>query len=161
MIRLAERKDLNRILEIYQIARSFMQQNGNEAQWGTTYPPRALLEEDISQKQLYVCYNEDTIYGVFVFVIGDDPVYARIENGAWENDSLYGAIHRIASDGTAKGVFRECLAYCKTQIDNIRIDTHENNLVMQHLFAKHGFLRRGTIYLPSGAPRIAYELDER
>ena len=159
MIRLAEFSDLDRITEIYRIAREFMRRNGNENQWGDAYPPRSMLENDIRNKQLYVLCKDKMIHGVFAFIIGDDPAYAHIENGSWKNNGIYGAIHRIASDGTVKGVFHECLDYCKNQIDNIRIDTHENNTVMRHLIEKHGFEKRGLIYLEDGSPRIAYELN--
>lgn len=158
MIRPAAPEDLRDIMEIYRAARDFMMKTGNATQWGEDYPPQSLLEDDIAKKQLYVCSSDETIYGVFAFIIGNDPTYRIIEQGSWKNESLYGTIHRIASDGTTKGVLGECLDFCQTQIDHIRIDTHENNRVMQHLFEKHGFDRRGIIYTASGEPRIAYEL---
>ena len=40
---------------------------------------------------------------------------------------------------------------------NLRIDTHQDNKVMQHVVEKHGFTRRGIIYIADGSPRIAYE----
>ena len=160
MVRPAEPKDLSRILEIYNIARRFMRQNGNYAQWGTVYPPRTMLKDDVRAGQLYVCRAGDVIYGVFAFILGDDPTYAYIEDGSWKNDGPYGTIHRVASDGTVRGVFSECLDYCRRQMKNIRIDTHESNLVMRHLVTKHGFERSGVIYLADGSPRIAYEYWE-
>lgn len=39
----------------------------------------------------------------------------------------------------------------------MRIDTHENNKVMQHLIKKNGFQECGIIYVEDGSPRIAYE----
>ena len=49
------------------------------------------------------------------------------------------------------------LAFCKGIISHIRIDTHQDNKVMQHVVEKHGFRRRGIIYIADGSPRIAYE----
>ena len=43
MIRLANYDDLNRIMEIYQEARNYMEANGNPDQWGKNHPPRQLL----------------------------------------------------------------------------------------------------------------------
>ena len=40
---------------------------------------------------------------------------------------------------------------------NIRVDTHSDNHIMQHLLARHGFTLCGTIYLASGSPRLAYQ----
>ncbi len=157
MIRLAETKDLSNILAIYRAARSFMKQNGNRRQWGEVYPPRDILENDVCRRQLYVCYKDDAVYGVFAFLSGGDPDYERAASGFWKKNEPYGAIHRVASGGTVGGVFGECLDYCKGQAENIRIDTHEDNLVMQHLLKKHGFEARGIIHLEDGSPRIAYE----
>lgn len=161
MIRLAEQQDLERILEIYRIAREFMKQNKNESQWGTSYPPRSLLEEDIRCRQLYVYLSEDVVRGVFAFILGEDLTYSYIEQGTWKSDTSYGTIHRIASDGEVRGVFGKCLEFCKSQIDHIRIDTHENNRVMQHLILNHGFEKCGIIYLEDGSPRLAYQFFKR
>lgn len=54
MIRKAEKEDLPRIYEIYETARQFMRENGNHAQWGAGDRPEELLEDDISQGNLYV-----------------------------------------------------------------------------------------------------------
>ena len=59
MIRLANYDDLNRIMEIYQEARNYMEANGNPDQWGKNHPPRQLLEEDIKKGQLYVYTEND------------------------------------------------------------------------------------------------------
>ena len=48
--------------------------------------------------------------------------------------------------------------YCRSQIDNVRADTHENNKTMQHLFEKYGFKKVGIIFLLNGEERIAYHL---
>ena len=41
-----------------------------------------------------------TVYSVFI--IGADPTYEVIEDGAWPDNSPYGTIHRIAGDGQVK-----------------------------------------------------------
>ncbi len=160
MIRLAQSEDLPEILEIFRIARAYMAQQGNAGQWGPHHPSQALLEEDIAAGRLYVCTQQGKIHGVFAFIIGDDPTYQRIENGAWRDCSPYGALHRIASDGRVKGVFSQCMAYCKGQIGHLRIDTHQNNQTMRHLIEKHGFVHCGTIYVQDGTPRLAYEYTQ-
>ena len=94
---------------------------------------------------------------MFVFVIGDDPTYEIIEDGAWPSDSPYGTIHRIAGDGQGKGILRLCVDFCKKQIDTLRIDTHHDNRIMQNAIKKNGFQRCGIIYSVDGSPRIAYQ----
>lgn len=54
MFRGATRADLDRILQIYDRARSLMAETGNPTQWGGGYPPRELLEEDITSNRLFV-----------------------------------------------------------------------------------------------------------
>ena len=155
-IRHAELTDLEEIEAIYTQARVFMAENGNPTQWKDGYPQRSLLEADIEQENLYVVLTDTEIWGVFLFVIGEDPTYGYMEGGTWRSDAAYGTIHRIASRGS--GVFSACLDFCRSKCDHIRIDTHADNKPMQHLAAKHGFSRRGIIYVADGTPRIAYDL---
>ena len=156
MIRSAETKDLETILQIYETARRFMRASGNLLQWADGYPQRALLESDIEKKQLYVAEENGALQGVFAFILGDDPTYAYIEGGAWLNDRPYGTIHRIASGGTGKGLVKAALHFALTKSDEVRADTHRDNRPMQHVLEKNGFKRCGIIYLENGDPRIAY-----
>ena len=92
------------------------------------------------------------------WVDGPKPTYSKIYDGKWIDDSLaYHVIHRIASYPEAHGVFKEIMDFCFTHDANIRIDTHKDNLIMQHNIAKHGFTYCGIIYLPSGDERLAYQ----
>lgn len=153
----AGERDMQRIEEIYAYARAFMAANGNPNQWGTTHPPREQLERDIAEGNLYVVTAEERIHGVFYFYLGADPTYAHIENGAWHADRPYGTIHRIAGDGSG-GILRAAVAFGKRRTDYLRIDTHEDNIVMQHAVEKQGFRRCGIIHIADGSPRIAYDL---
>ena len=158
-IRKAAEGDLPSILKIYAIAREYMRQSGNPDQWGTKKPPRELLEDDIQKGELFVGEDENgEIHFVFAFILGEDPTYAYIENGAWLSDAPYGTIHRIASDGTVRGTVRAAVAFARETISNIRIDTHEKNTTMQHVLDKLGFQKCGIIYIADGTPRIAYQL---
>ena len=159
MIRLARVEDLNAILAVYEAARRYMRENGNPTQWGESYPERSMLEEDIRRRQLYVDEQEGAIHGAFAFILGEDPTYAYIEDGAWLNDAPYGTIHRVAGDGAVKGTFDRCLAFCKGRSQELRIDTHRDNLTMQHLIERSGFARCGIVYMEDGSPRIAYQLS--
>ena len=161
MIRLAETKDLDAIVKVYAAARAYMAASGNPHQWGDSgYPHRDLLEEDIEKRRLYVIEENGAVHAVFAFMFGDDPTYAYIEDGQWPNSKPYGTIHRIASDGQIKGMFTKAFDYCRSQIDEIRIDTHHDNKTMQHVVTKHGFVRCGIIYLENGDPRIAYQYSK-
>lgn len=154
-VRRAQGVDFSEILKIYEIAREFMAKTGNPNQWGNHYPPDAMLEADIAAGNLYVV-EDQKIHGVFAYFTEPDPTYAFIEDGVWMDDSPYGTIHRVAGDGTG-GVFSAVLHFAMERNPHVRIDTHADNKVMQHVLAKHGFRRTGIIYLEDGDPRIAYE----
>lgn len=156
----AKAEDLPRIQEIYACAREFMARTGNPNQWGTTHPPVRQLEQDISLGDLYVAKEEGNIHGVFYFCVEEDPTYAEIYEGTWLDSSPYGVIHRIASDGSG-GIVKAAVEFALGQIDHLRIDTHEDNRVMQRTVEKAGFSRRGIIYIADGTPRIAYELTKK
>ena len=68
MIRKAEFKDLDRVLEIYAIARRFMASTGNPNQWpDDSYPSRELLIEDIALGRLYCLEEANEVEGAFMF----------------------------------------------------------------------------------------------
>ena len=89
--------------------------------------------------------------------MGEDPTYRHIYDGAWLNDEPYGVIHRMATSGKQKGVSEACINWCFQRCGNIRVDTHRDNKVMQHILTKHGFQRCGIIYVKNGTERIAYQ----
>lgn len=103
MITLATAADLPRILALYAHARAFMAQNGNPSQWGQTRPTEADIAAHIAARELYVLREEGEIRGVFAFILGEDPTYRVIEQGAWLSDAPYGTIHAVASDGQIHG----------------------------------------------------------
>lgn len=160
-IRKAQKIDINTIMSLYETARCFMKEHGNPEQWGNEYPRRELIEQDIASGNSYVCVEAGEIAAVFYFDIGDEPSYRKIENGEWLNDKPYGVIHRIASKKGKKGIASFCLQWCMRQCQNIRIDTHRDNLPMQNLLDKNEYQKCGIIYLADGSERIAFQKTER
>lgn len=162
-IRKAKLEELDTILEIYDGGRRFMRAHGNMFQWAGGYPSRSLLEDDINSGHLFVVTDDEDkdILSVFAYILGKDPTYAIIDNGSWLNDDDYGTIHRIASSGkqggTAHFVYDWALGIC----ENLRIDTHADNYVMQSVCENYGFKMCGIIYLEDGAPRIAYQITRK
>ena len=154
----AQMGDLDDILVIYENARKFMAENGNPNQWKKVHPPKASLIENIEEEKLYVLKNDGIIDGVFFFDKGPDPTYDYIE-GQWLNDREYSVIHRIASAGRVRGVLKTCVEWCLQFCDNIKIDTHSDNIIMQNNLKKLGFKHCGTIYVPNYGPMRAYQYD--
>lgn len=157
-IRKGEARDMDAIMSCYDIARRYMRASGNHNQWINGYPSRELVAEDISRGVSYVGVDESgELVMTFAFIVGEDPTYSIIENGAWLNDLPYGTIHRLGSTGKYRGILKTCVEYCMTKINNIRLDTHADNQPMQQAALRLGFIRCGIIYCQDGSPRIAYQ----
>lgn len=156
-IRHAVESDLSEIYRIYDHARQFMCQTGNQDQWMGGYPGADVIQEDLRKNQLYVCTANNSIAAVFCFFIGIDPTYLKIYDGSWLNEDAYGVIHRIAVSVQGKKISSICFDYALSQCPNLKIDTHRDNVPMQHALLKNGFSRCGTIYLPNGDVRIAFQ----
>ena len=150
--------DIEALQAIFDYARAQMAADGNPTQWGDGYPAREQLESDIQRGVSYVVEHNGQPCATFVFIIGNDPTYAYIEDGQWLDDTLlYGTIHRIASNGEQRGIFNTVLHWCSAQYSNIRIDTHQANKRMIHLIEQAQFTRCGIIYTRDHSPRIAYQ----
>lgn len=177
IIRKASESDLPQIMDIYEAARAYMAENGNPTQWTDGYPSEARIRDDLNAGALYVCVDksgndedkcEDQDYysgkgrdilAVFALFIGvEDPNYGYIEDGGWLNDRPYGVIHRIAVSDKAhgRGVGLYCLNKCFELTDNLRIDTHKDNIPMQKVIKRAGFSYCGIVYMEDGSPRFAY-----
>lgn len=151
-------RDINAILNIIDQARSIMRENGNTTQWINGYPSSETILEDISNEHAFVCLNDDEIVGYFCFMQGEnpDPNYNFIE-GNWLNNNPYGVIHRLASGRTVKGIAQKAFDFAFTKTNNVRVDTHHDNLPMQNFLKKIGFEYCGVIYVSDGSPRDAFQ----
>ena len=161
-IRKTTEADIGRVMEIYAHARKFMAEHGNPKQWGATnWPPEKVIREDVRTGNGHVCENDDgEVIGVFYYIAGKDiePCYREIIDGKWLDDSPYGVVHRIAVDGSQKGIGSFCLNWAYEQCGHIRIDTHGDNYVMQGCLRKLGFTHCGTVYVEEDDdPRLAFE----
>ena len=161
-IRCTRPEELDEVMAIYAHARQFMAEHGNPHQWGPNqWPPRELVAQDIAEAKSHVCVTDDgRIAAVFYYDFGYrvDPCYDVIDEGSWLDDSAYGVVHRIASAGIVRGAGTACLEWAFAQCGHLRIDTHEDNYVMQRLLKKLGFTYRGIIYVhEDNDPRLAYE----
>lgn len=156
-VRKAREQELDAVLAIYEKARRFMRATGNPTQWGESYPPSDTVKEDISNGNLYVIDDDGVLCGVFAFFPSGDKLYDKID-GSWLNELPHAAIHRVASAGIRKGILAVCVNFCLEISNNLKIDTHADNAVMQKQLKKVGFTECGTVYLENGEPRIAFQL---
>lgn len=158
-IREARPDDMADIMKVMDAARRIMRQSGNMHQWGDGYPSEAVIAADMEKHGGFVVEDGGKIVGYFAFLPSPEPTYAMIDGGEWVDDVRpYHVVHRIASFPDAHGIFSSIMDYCFSHEPNIRIDTHHDNAIMQHVIARHGFAYCGIIYLSNGDERLAYQL---
>ena len=164
-IREAKPTDITDIMQVMEAAKKIMRSSGNLHQWGDGYPSEAVIINDLEKHGGFVIEginDEDLsskeIVGYFAFLPSPEPTYSKIYDGEWLDDvKPYHVIHRIASYPDAHGIFSDIMDFCFSRDANIRIDTHKDNLIMQHNIEKHGFTYCGIIFLASGDERMAYQ----
>ncbi|WP_435414847.1 GNAT family N-acetyltransferase [Polaribacter aestuariivivens] len=165
-IQLSTLHDIPRIMEIINDAKALLK-SMNINQWQNGYPNQEQVENDISNKESYVILNEnDTIVATTMFTIRKEPTYKKVIDGNWIQDESepYGVIHRLAMSkdyrgkGISKFVFEHSHQQLKEKnIRSLKIDTHEDNKIMQALIKKMGYEYCGIIYTSYGAKRLAFE----
>ena len=150
--------DLPAIMQVLEAGRDIMLASGNPDQWAKGYPTEEMVRGDIGPGYGKVMEEDGRIVAYFACIPSPDPTYARIDNGSWlDNDKPYYVVHRVAKLPQVRGVFDVMMQYLDGITDNIRIDTHRDNLIMQHNLLKYGFKYCGIIYIASGAERLAYQ----
>ncbi|KFI45448.1 Protein N-acetyltransferase, RimJ/RimL family [Bifidobacterium bohemicum] len=168
-VRVAVPADYETIMANYARARDLMARTGNPNQWGTSWPPADLVEQDIRQCRAMVLVDAEggveRILAQFAMFEGAEPTYAHLAQGSWLDDAPYATMHRLASSGLRPHSARACLEWAVRQYGNVRCDTHPDNLAMQHVFETCGFTRCGTISVNDmgdrGHVRIVYQRHDR
>ena len=150
--------DLPIILNLRDQAREIMRSYGNTFQWPDGYPPDERFMNDIKCGGSHVMLDETgNIVGTFALLPSPEVTYNVIYNGQWLDGGPYHVIHRIASTPTSHGILDAVLDYCEKQVSNIRIDTHEANIIMRKGMEKHGYQYCGIIHLLNGDERLAFQ----
>lgn len=159
--------DLPTIMDIIHYAQRYLA-SLNIDQWQDGYPNEAQILNDISNQESFVLLdNANQLIATFMFTTSKEPTYETIE-GKWltGDTSKYGVIHRIAvaENCTNKGVAKFIITHCeealnKQRITAMRIDTHQDNLGMQHILKSLNYTYCGIITLTSGALRLAFEKE--
>lgn len=146
-------------------ARAYHKSMGFE-QWHPDYPTQQTVDDDIANGIGYAFVSDEGVIGYCCVVFGDEPAYHKID-GAWKTGRPYAVVHRMAFSSRARGggLSKEAINLIKDlclskNIRAIRVDTQEENKVMQHILAREGFDYCGLIQF-DGGPKLAYEWDEK
>ena len=169
VIRPATEADIPAVLPVFEAAKAIMRADGNHDQWGAPgFPGDALLLRDIARGGGFVIEisphdpsglgrnDSVSIVAYFALLPSPEPTYSHID-GAWLTDEPYGVIHRIASYPEVHGIFSAIIDFAAARYPHLRIDTHRDNRIMQHLIDAAGFTYCGIIWLEDGTERLAYE----
>ncbi|WP_081168436.1 GNAT family N-acetyltransferase [Lactococcus garvieae] len=162
-LRKANLSDVADIMPIITQAREFLGNSGSD-QWQAEYPAKTDIENFIGEDVGYVLVVDETVAGFCAVITGEDTQYTKIYDGSWLNDNLdYVTVHCLAlSDqyrgrGLTKYLFSNIftLMYARGYRD-FRVDTHPANSVMQAVFEREGFEKRGMVFYEGD--RFAYQL---
>jgi len=157
-IRHATMDDLPTILNLRDQAREIMRSYGNTFQWPDGYPRDDMFKKDIELGGSYVMADETgAIVGTFALLPSPEVTYNVIYDGQWLDNQPYHVIHRIASTPDSHGILDAVLDFSESQVSNIRIDTHEANIIMRKGLERHGYHYCGIIHLLDGNERLAFQ----
>ena len=154
--------DLERIMELVADAQNWFSKQDID-QWQDGYPTREIISSDISGNENHIVELNGVTVATFVISFTGEPTYTEIKGKGWLNENSYAVVHRIAvaDECRRKGIALEILRYAEELsieqgLNDIRIDTHRDNLAMRSLLKKLGYVHCGRITLTSGAFREAY-----
>ena len=164
IIRKATECDIPAMMQIIDAAKKFFRENGID-QWQNGNPNADVLLNDIKNGESYIVVNEaGEVCATAMVSLRIEPTYSEIFDGKWLNNGSYGVIHRVAVSPDAKksGLASMLVSFAEQQtrsagFSSLRADTHDDNIPMQKMLSKNGFVYCGNIFLSDGAPRRAYE----
>ncbi|HLR35733.1 MAG TPA: GNAT family N-acetyltransferase [Tissierellales bacterium] len=155
--------DINGIMNIIRKAQDYFKEQGID-QWQNNYPNVEIISKDISNEYGYVLLKDNIIIGTVAVSFDGEKTYEYIYNGRWISNNEYAVIHRMAIDSRYKraGLATLIIEYIEEvcldkDVHSIRVDTHKENLAMQKLLKKNGFIYCGIIYLEDKSERMAFE----
>lgn len=168
-LRQAKQEDFDQIMTILKDGANQLAERGVD-QWQGDYPSPDQIKEDIENGYAFLAVSQDgETVGAISVVEAPDHSYDKLD-GEWLLDTQnYVVIHRVAirsqhaGHGYATKLLTEVINYIRdnrTDIDSIRIDTHEDNTAMQHLIDKMGFKRVGQLNGVYRPKEISYVYED-
>ena len=156
-------EDINSIMNIIRQAQDYFKEQGIN-QWQDNYPNFESVKNDIKNKNGYILLKDNIIVGTVAVSFDGEKNYKNIYGGKWFSSGAYAVIHRIAIDASNKGlglssiIIKNIEKICLNMgVHSIKIDTHKENISMQKMLSKNGFIYCGLIYLENSSERMAFE----
>lgn len=163
-VRKATVADIPAIMQVIADAKAFLA-GQNIDQWQGAYPNTAAVQKDVAAGTGRVLCVDGVVTGIASLIPGPDPFYGFIEGAGWSTNRDYFAIHRFAigNNGRGQHLSRPFMTALLSElygrgVRDVRVDTHPDNKIMQHVVTSNGFVHVGTVYLDEPVPeRLAYE----
>lgn len=163
ILRETRKEEINEVMKIINEGKVLLK-NNSVNQWQNGYPNEDVILRDILNDESYVLEHNNEIIGTTALSFRGEKTYDKIYEGKWLSNGEYAVVHRIAAckiDGiksVGTEILKEVEKICLLRnIKNIKIDTHEDNKIMQRLLSKNNYKYCGVIYLEDGSKRIAFE----
>ena len=159
--RVASSEDVARVVEIIRSAQRRLGESGID-QWQNGYPNRQSVESDVAlgYGRVICCEGRVVAYGALTY--DGESAYDKLQGGAWlTSEGDYLTIHRlcVADEALGKGCGRLFMTFAedeaRARVASVRVDTHPDNRIMQHLLTSLGYRYCGTVTYES--LRLAYE----
>lgn len=156
------------MMEIINCSKALLKADGIP-QWQNGTPNEHTIGRDIDRGWAYIIEINGVIAASAALWQEPDPNYARIYDGEWlpGSDIAYAALHRtsVSPDFHGRHLGSHLLNLLIERGRNLgyhqfRIDTHAQNLRMQHLIHQAGFQHAGTVRMHGDANdlRFVYQL---
>lgn len=152
MIRLAYFSDLDNVKKLTEscaedmISRSIFQ-------WNEHYPSRAVFEEDIKNKELYVTEINNIIVGCIMFSKLKDELYNTVDWLTPDGNNMY--IHRLAVHprNQKTGLAKLMMDFAEEEANkmnciSVRLDTFSQNPRNSKFYNSRDYIQLGDIYFP-------------
>lgn len=149
--------DLPSIIPVIEDAKATLKENGVD-QWQEGFPNSETLTNDILNRYSYVIFSkEDSINpaGFIVLSLEREEPYHNPLEGSLKLEGPYVTIHTTAVSKICKGkgISKAMFAFAEdfARLNNrtiIRIDTHKDNKIMQHILDREKFQYCCLVQLP-------------
>ena len=169
--------DIPAIVATLESGRALLAADGIDQWQNGTGPDVGLVTSDVERGWGRVFLVDGQVAATAALIDEPEPNYAQMVDGSWEERadevaptgaaSAYATIHRVAVAPAFRGMHVAQHFYARLIEEarargfaEIRVDTHADNVRMQHVIANAGFRRAGTVCM-GGNPddlRWAYQL---
>lgn len=168
--------DVPAIVATLEAGRALLAADGIDQWQDGTGPDVDLVTEDVERGWGRVFLVDGQVAATAALIDEPEPNYAHMLEGAWRvlegeaapaGASSYATIHRVAVAPAFRGMHVAQRFYARLVEEarargfaEIRVDTHADNVRMQHVIASAGFTRAGTVCMDGNEAdqRWAYQL---